>query len=332
MGTNRIFSFLKSKAVNPSSGKALVFLICLILSSFLWLLNSLEKRYTDRISVPVKYVNFPKDKQLAGALPKKLDLMVDGYGYTLLSHKLRLTFSPVILSVSDLTDNVLENSKISKYIINTSSHKEEIEKQISSEIKILTIRPDTIAFTFSTITEKKIKIKPHLQLTFSKDFILQASPSTIPDSVLVRGPKDILDTLHFVYTKNTFYKDLTHHVEESIQLQPSEGLTYAQKRVTLFIPVEQNTEVAFDVPVEVINRPDSIQIKTFPGKVKVNCRIGLSNYKKLNQSSFKAVVDFSKLSGSVNRLPVALVDYPEIVLSVNYAPHEVEYIIENSGR
>ncbi len=332
MGTNSIFSFLKSKAVNPSSGKALVFLICLGLSSFLWLLNSLEKRYTDRISVPVKYVNLPKDKQLAGPLPKKLDLMVDGYGYTLLSHKLRLAFSPVIISVNDLTDNVLENSRVSKYVINISSHKEEIEKQISSEIKILTIRPDTIAFNFSTITEKKIKIKPHLQLAFGKDFILQASPSTIPDSVLVSGPKNILDTLQFVYTKNNYYKDLTHPVEENIQLEPAEGLTYALKKVTLLILVEQNTEVAFDVPVEVINRPDSIRIKTFPGKVKVTCRIGLSNYKKLNQNNFKAVADYNYSSGSATRLPVSLVNYPEIVLSVNYAPHEVEFIIEKTGK
>jgi hypothetical protein len=330
MGLNKLNDIIKGKKENSNSGKAMVFFICLVLSSFLWLLNSLEKRYTDRISVPVKYINLPKDKQVSGPLPKKFDLLVDGYGYTLLSHKLRLAFSPVLLSVNDLTDKVLENDRISKYTIYTSSHREEIAKQISSEINILSIKPDTISFNFSTVIEKKIKIKPIVDLTFGKEFILKSAPSTNPDSVLVRGPKNILDTLQCVSTKHFSYKELTHNIDKNVSLESNEGLVLSQKRVTLIITVEQNTEVAFDIPIQVINRPDSIEVKTFPGKVKVSCRIGLSNYKKLTQNSFKAVADYSLYSKSVNRLPVSLVNYPDIVLSVSYSPQEVEFILEKN--
>jgi hypothetical protein len=331
MGLNKINDIIKGKKENSNSGKAVVFFICLLLSSFLWLLNSLEKRYTDRISVPVKYINLPKDKQVSGPLPKKFDLLVDGYGYTLLSHKLRLAFSPVLLNVNDLTDKVLENGNISKITIYTSSHREEIAKQISSEINILSIKPDTISFNFSTIIEKKVKIKPIADLTFGKEFILKSAPSTNPDSVLVRGPKNILDTLQSISTKNFSYKELTHNIEKNISLESIEGLVFSHKRVSLLISVEQNTEVAFDIPIEVINHPDTIHVKTFPGKVKVSCRIGLSNYKKLTPSSFKAVADYSLYSKSVNRLPVSLVNYPDIVLSVNYAPREVEFIMEKNN-
>lgn len=332
MGPNKITDIFKGRKENSSSGKAMVFFICLVLSSFLWLLNSLEKRYTDRISVPVKYINLPKDKQVSGPLPKKFDLLVDGYGYTLLSHKFRLAFSPVLLNVNDLTDKVLENDKISKYIIYTASHREEIAKQISSEINILSIKPDTISFNFSPVIEKKIKIKPVVDLTFGKEFILKSAPSTKPDSVLVRGPINTLDTLQSIFTKSFSFKELTHNIETNISIEPIEGASLSPKRVTLVITVEQNTEVAFDIPIEVINHPETIEVKTFPGKVKVSCRIGLSNYKKLTQNSFKAVADYSLYSKSVNRLPVSLVGYPDIVLSINYSPHEVEFIQEKKRK
>ena len=137
----KLFIYVKRKVKNFSYHKAFVFLVCLALSFFLWLLLSLEKRYTSRISVPISYVEFPKDKQFSGSLPQKFDLTVDGYGYTLLSYKLRLAFSPVIINVTELIDNALDRGSRNKYIIYTVSHKEEIEKQISSEIRICQLNP-----------------------------------------------------------------------------------------------------------------------------------------------------------------------------------------------
>jgi len=69
-------------------------------------------------------------------------------------------------------------------------------------------------------------------------------------------------------------------------------------------------------------------IKTFPSKVKVTCRIGLSQYSKLNNSSFSAVVDYSHRSGVISKLQVILDRIPETVLSVDHFPKDVEYIIE----
>ncbi len=332
MNAGKIKRFFQNNSEKQRGGTILVFLICLGLSAFFWLLNSLEKRYTDRISVPVKYINLPKDKQLVGSLPKKLDLIVDGYGYTLLNHKLRLAFSPVLISVNDLTDNILENQNFSRYTIHTSAHKEEIEKQISSEIKIINIKPDTITFNFSYVIERKMKVEPNIGLTFGKNFILRATPYTQPDSVIVRGPVNIMDTMRAVRTRYETIKEVTHNIEKSVLLEQIEGLSYSEKKVALYIDIEQNTEAVFSVPVEVINVPDSINIKTFPGKVKVYCKVGLSSYKKLTENSFKVVADYRKIDRQANKVKVLLTQYPDILLSVDFSPQEVEYIIEKQSR
>jgi len=88
----RAIAYIKTEIRAIRNGKAFVFLACLALASFLWFLNALEKRYTDHIIIPVRYINLPKNKDLTGKLPEKLDLTVDAFGYTLLQYKLSLAF------------------------------------------------------------------------------------------------------------------------------------------------------------------------------------------------------------------------------------------------
>ncbi len=325
----RVLEYFKTEITAIRNGKAFVFLVCLALASFLWFLNALEKHYTDHITVPVKYINLPKNKELTGKLPNKLDLAVDAFGYTLLQHKLSLAFSPVSLDVNELTNNYLEGKFMSKYAISMNGHKEEIAKQISSEIQIISIRPDSISFNVSNIIEKLVEVHPVVDFTFAREFILQKPPVVKPEFILVRGPQDILDTLKFIYTKPIELKRLSHTVKRDVGLVILPELKSELSEVTVQIDVEQYTEAKFDIPILIINQPDSLIIKTFPSKVKVTCRVGLSKYNKLNNSSFRAVADYSHRSGAISKLRVVLDKVPETVLSVDHFPKDVEYIIEH---
>ena len=324
----KVFGYIINEINAIRKGKAFVFFVCLTLASFLWFLNALEKHYTDHITVPVRYINLPKDKELTGKLPEKLELTVDAFGYTLLRHKLRLAFSPILLDVNELTNNYLEGRFFSKYSISTNGHKEEIAKQISSEIEIIIIRPDSILFKVSNVIDKLIKVHPVVDVTFAKEFIFQKPPVTIPESILVRGPEDILDTLTNVKTLPVELKNLSNNVEREVELVLLPGLKSEFDEVKVQIAVEQFTEAKFEIPIMIINQPDSLIIKTFPAKVKVLCRVGLSQYNKLNNSSFKAVVDYTHHSAVLSKLPVTLEKIPGIVLSVDHFPKEVEYIVE----
>lgn len=324
----KLFLYVKRKIKNFSYHKAIVFVVCLGLSAFLWLLNSLEKRYTSRISVPVSYVDLPKDKQLSGELPQKFDLLVDAYGYTLLSYKLRLAFSPVLINVSELVDNPYDRGKRYRYFVATVNHKEEIEKQISSEIRILSIKPDSLEFNFSKVISKVVPVKTNLRLHFAKEYALEKEPFTTPESVLVSGPEHLVDTLNFIYTKPLTYSNVSRTQEQIADLQTIPGLEFDLKEVNLSVPVEQTTEVSFDIPVQVMHKPDNMALKIFPGNVKVTCRIGLSKYKKLENNSFRAYVDYSKISLKEARLPVTFESLSGIELSSDFAPKEVEYILE----
>ncbi len=255
--------------------------------------------------------------------------MVDAYGYTLLVYKLRLALSPVLLNVTELVDNAIEKGYRNKFTVSTVNHKEEIEKQISSEIRILSIKPDSLIFNFSKIISKRIKVKPNVKIGFESQYSLMEEPFTTPDSIQVSGPKNVLDTMKFVYTNFHSYSRLSHSVEEKATVQSIRGLTIPVTEVKLSVPVEQNTEVSFEVPIVIINKPDNIVLKTFPGKVKVSCRIGLSKYKKLDYNAFRAFINYEKISINDTKLPVLFESSSKAVLSVSFAPKDVEYILEH---
>lgn len=328
----KFFLYVKHRIQNFSYRKVLVFVICLALASFLWLLNSLEKHYTSRIIIPVNYVNFPKDRQISVLLPRNFDLLVDAYGYTLLSYKLRMPFAPIQINVSELIDNVWEIYPKDKYTISTRNHLTEIEKQISSEIRILSIKPDSLVFNFSKIISKKIRVRPDIKINFENQYSLENEPATYPDSILVSGPKNILDTLKFVCTSYREFNKVARTIQQKIGINPPKGLKTNDNEVLLTIPAEQNTEVTFEVPIQIINTPSDILVKTFPGKVKVACRIGLSKYKKLDYSAFRATINYKTIDVSDARLPVIFESHSDVVLAVSYSPKEVEYILEQKNR
>lgn len=324
----RVIEYLKTEIYAIRNGKAFVFLTCLALATFLWFLNALEKHYTDHITVPVRYTNLPKNKELTGKLPDKFELIVDALGYTLLRYKMSLAFSPVLIDVNELTNNYLEGIFMSKYAISTNEHKEEIAKQISNEIEIISIRPDSISFLVSNVIEKLVKVSPVVDLSFSREYILQKKPVVSPEYVSIRGAQSILDTLKSINTQPVRLKNLSGNVDRDVELAIPPELKSKISKVKVQITVEQFTEAKFEIPIVIINQPDSLLIKTFPAKVKVSCRVGLDQYNQLKNNSFRAVVDCRHHSSVIPKLPVTLDRVPESVLSVDYFPKEVEYIIE----
>jgi hypothetical protein len=318
---------------NPrNKEKIIAFMICLSLACFLWFLNSLEKRYTDRISVPVDYINLPKNKKSSGQLPQKLDMTVNATGYTILQHKLQLLVSPLLLDVDELTDHNLESKYISKYPITTNNHKEEIARQISNDMEIINIRPDTIYFNMSLVIDKKIKVHPVVKLTFFREFNLKSPPFTNPDSILVGGPQNILDTMKAVNTRLYSYQNLSHNLLRKVKLDLIPEITSNTRQVLLNIPVEQFTEATFEIPIRILNTPDSLLVKTFPATVKVSCKVGLSEYSNLNGNNFTAIINYKDISRTTSKLPVELSRFPKKVLAPDYYPKEVEYVIERKEK
>ena len=97
------------------------YLICVVIASILWFLNTLSKDYLTEITYPVKYTNFPAGKYPVAELPTQIQLTVKAKGFALLGHSIRTSFLPITFNVGSYCNHALsDKAGIQEFILNTN--------------------------------------------------------------------------------------------------------------------------------------------------------------------------------------------------------------------
>lgn len=312
-----------------SNQKVITFLFFLLLSSLFWLLNALNEKYNATVTYPVHYTSLPKKKVLIADLPGRLSLNVNAHGYTLLKYKLTAHQDPIIFNVNAFDLKRFSGENNTTYYILTRSAVDRIGKQLSAEIKINDIMPDTLFFKFADRIVKKVPVKADLNIELQKQYMIKGNIYTNPDSITVTGPHVILDTLSQVKTKPLVITNVAFDTQRNLPLKNIDKVTFSKKRVTVNIPVEKFTEESMMVPVQKLNVPEGLDLKVFPSAVKVSFNVGLSDYALVNPDLFTPIVDYNDIEKNLDdKLRIQLKKQPSFVNAVKYHPKFVDYLIE----
>ncbi|MCK4664898.1 MAG: hypothetical protein KAT68_18650 [Bacteroidales bacterium] len=324
----KYFQYFDQKKIKIER-KYFIFLIFVLICTIFWLLNALSKEYTTTIRYPVKYINFPQKKILVNKLPNNLEIKVNSFGFTLLKYKLkvRVSFAPVVFNLSTFTLRSFRGKNNYNYFILTKNELDKISKQLSSDLEVLQVYPDTIYFHLADIVKKKVEIIPDVYVNYDKETFLNGKITVSPDSINVWGPETIIDTLKYIKTKYQKFDDVNKLIKRNVGLSEIKKVKYSDKRVVITIPAEKYTEGSKIVPIEVINLPDSLTITIFPKEINVTYMVALSNYDKIQTDDFKVLVDYKNKDLS-NYLKVKLVKSPEFITKVKFKPVKTDYIIE----
>jgi hypothetical protein len=129
----------------------LVFTFFLFLSFIFWYLNSLGKDLETDIKYPVRYVNVPKNRTLPDDLPNRLNLLLKGPGYSILQLKISGTKTPVEIDLSRVGPKRYLNGKSADYYIVTSDLVQNLNSQLKSVCKIISVKPDTLFFSLGNV-------------------------------------------------------------------------------------------------------------------------------------------------------------------------------------
>lgn len=306
-----------------------VFLIFLLLSAMFWFLTQLEEVYVTSISYPVEYQDMPEDKIVVGNLPDRIDLEVRGQGFQLLEYKFIHALTPLVLHLDAFNLHSSEQPDTPRHFIVTQSATPRIAQQLSQEVEILNISPDTLFFEFAEKRTRRVPVKPNITYDFANQMMLKGDIRLEPDSVGISGPGPVVDTIDVVPTTKHSFDELNKTVQTSVRLKRTHHqVEFSQERVQLTIPVEQYTEGELQKQLVVENVPDSLVVRTFPQSVTITYLVGLSRYEQVIPELFKARVDYEDVEDGDQKLPVYIDQAPDYLKSYSYAPREVEYIIE----
>lgn len=324
------WSYFKNRNIRIDRN-ILSYTICVIIAAILWFLNALNKEYTSEISYPVRYTDLPKGKYLVSELPSDITLEVKAKGFTLVGYRISTSFLPINLDINSYSNYMLEKDNILEYTLKLSTIKDRINNQLNSDIKLLNIKPEEIYFKFSHAVTKMIPVKPLVDYSLKKQYILKDEITAVPDSILISGPASMMDTLSYIPTEIWKAGEISKNLSRTIDLDFPPNFSAEEKSVKINIELERFTEAKRNIPISVWNLPDSLNIKLFPNTVDISYEIGLSRYDKVTDKDFEFIVNYSQTPNS-SYLPVEIVKIPSFIKNLSYTPQKVEYILEKKNR
>jgi len=306
--------------------KLFVFSFFLVLSVIIWFLNALSKNYNTEIKYPVSYSKFPQGKVLIDEPPDHLILRVNAHGYALMRYKLVNRPVPVNFKVSAFAMNNLEGDPTRFYIL-TRYAREQVSEQLPSEFELLDILPDSLIFHFARNVRMKLPVEPLIEYSMDKQFTTVNHTVLTPDSIWVTGPDVILDTMSSIRTQKINLGILSKSFEGKLLIESPKYINAERDNVNCLIELEKFTEAIVDVPLDILNLPDTMSIQTFPPRIRINATTGLSKYDRVVPAAFRAEVDYREVLEGKSRLTVKVSRVPDFLMSFDYSPKSVEYLI-----
>ncbi|NLU38321.1 MAG: hypothetical protein GXX78_05455 [Bacteroidales bacterium] len=310
------------------NNKPFVFLICLLIATVLWFVKALDKNYEITISVPVRYTNVPKNKILVNPPPSKLDLKIRAHGFILVRNKFSLSTTPINLDIKQAINSSNNSQSTNEFVIITDKFIPQISEQLSPDIIVTDVSPDSFVSFYDVVSEKKVKVVSNIQVTCQNQYFLSDSIGITPEYITVRGPAVILDTLKAIPTSNIKFNGLNKPMQTEVPLEKIDQLEYTVTNVSIEIPVSQFTEYTGVVPITLKNVPQNITLITFPAKVTVSCLLAYDKFSLVGSNDFIVEADYNNINPSTSKLSISIKKQPAFVRSVKIQPSEIEYIIK----
>ena len=305
------------------------FLICFLISLFIWVLIKYSKEYDTVIQYPVVYKNMPEDKILINEIDSVIFINVKAKGFRLLSVKYLKRKKPVSFDLSKL--EYKKKQDVYEVIIFTS----DIQKNISTRLKysneLISISPNTLTLKFEDVYSKKVPVKLNIELDFEKQYYIYDSISVEPDSILITTTETFFKRIKLIETEEKVLNQLNKNKSFSIPVK-NHGIKNTIKLsaniVQVNIHLEKFTEEVEELDIDIINPNDRVSIKTFPEKVKITYFVALIDYNRVDHEMFKAQVNIPVIGKlTPGKLKVNIVQFPSFVKIRKIVPDKVEYII-----
>ena len=309
-------SFLE---VLPSKGRFRFFLFFLLLSFTFWTSTKLSNTYIVEESFSIIWINIPN-----GIIPssenQQMNVSISASGIEILIYRLINKSINISLSQADFSRE--------KGLVDLRGQEFFIQKQFFENTKLNILNPLFLEFKFSRLEEKVFTVVPQIEINLRAGYLIDSSLKVTPDSILVRGPKSILDTLNSIQSESITADDLYENFRKKVNLRSIPEIQLSESKVTVEVAVSRYTEKEFLLNVEVINLPLGTRVKLFPPKAKVRVTLPLSLLRTIKASDFNLVVDYNNIfKNAEKKLDLIMIRRPSSVKKVILEPKKVNYLI-----
>lgn len=296
--------------------------ICVLCAIGAWLFLALNKKYPYTVQTELLYKDEPQGKAFKALQPDTVDLKVEGTGWQLLFARLRIKPPSITVSLQKLNNR--------SYVV-FSEQLDQINRQLETSQRVISIKPDTLYFDFSRRTNKRIPLKLISKLTFAPQYGIAKEIKLTPSYVNISGPHEELEKIHIWHTDSLKLSDINTDIDTRVNVLKNaiSNISIYPTNVGVKIPVDEFTEKTIEVPLSILNNKEYHDVKLYPKKVKITLMVALSNYARTDEEQLKAAIDLNEWKFlKHNKLSVKITKLPDFSKLVSITPSNVDFIIE----
>lgn len=307
--------------VRKNRMKLSVFLLFVFVSSILWLLIKLSDDYSMTTYLPVNLTDLPNDKWPGDQTGLNLKVTINSRGFVILRAAYLRNGRNLSVSLGSVP---YRHSSQNEYYIRTANLRHLAAEAFNVNETNIEFEETELRFILDNLAQKKVAVALNLAISYKQQYSHSSRPQLTPDSILVYGPANILDTMQVIKTQYLQLKDVDKDVSMPLLLDYNKHqIKLEPNQITLFIDVDRFTETSFIIPIQT---PEQFNIKTFPDRVQVNFMVSLSDFNKVEAAQFSIALDTTGISFNTNALKLEILQSPPMAKNISLSPESVEYI------
>jgi len=298
------------------------FFLFLLLATLFWFLAKFSKEYTSTVSAKLNYTNIPANTLIADGNNEEVSFDLFANGFEFLFFKLKKpTVDVPVSKYYEKGDHTIS--------INSEDFSRLVLDELNNNNDLHNLSIDILLIKLNTIINKKVLVKPLVDVSFKEGFKQLGEFVTRPDSITLSGPAVALDSLSYIETIPIIVEDAESQINLTLTIEKPghPDIQYTPKSVTASMEVGEFTQKRLEVPVQLENVPSDVKIKLIPESITVVFNVALEDFKTITAENFMLVCNYLDRNQTENFIVPKLTKKPNFVYDIELETKKVDYLI-----
>ena len=322
----KAWGVIRNFLFSQTSKEVLIFLFFLALAGGFWLNLALNETYEKEFSIPVSVVGAPKNVVLTSSETDTVKVTIRDKGFTLLTYMYGDILKKINLNFRSYSKNNGTGS------ISAQDLQKMVYQQLASGSRITSVKPDKLEFFYNYGAKKMVPVRWSGRVIPEELYFISRVEYS-PDSITIYAPEEKLDSINMVYTEQLNYANFRDTLVATCELNKIKGVKMVPDRVKVTFFTDVLTEEKIEgIPVEGVNMPEGMILRTFPAKVSVSFVTGVSTFRNLKREDFTVIADYNEIKRSTSeKCRIYLKEVPAGISRVRLETTSVDYLVEKEA-
>jgi hypothetical protein len=299
-----------------------------VIAIVFWFFIKSEDTYTINLDIPLVARNLQEQKTYKEEVPESIFVTLKGTGRSFIWLRVFNNFYgddfKAVIDLSSITDEY--NFELDSY------YKENPEKIVlpsSLDLQFVEVlNPRNVQIKLQRYMVKKVPIESQILVSTEPGYIALGE-QFFPDSISIGGPEEAVNQIDFVLTKKDTLIDLVASVNGNWSiLNPNKLVNFDPKKVDALIDVQPISEtIITGIPVELINKPNNVNVFVNPATVSLTIVGGLNQITNILPEDINVIIDFDLWNSEKQfysptiKLPDYLIEWKDL------SPNNLEILV-----